>query len=525
MAKYLDFTGLQAYDELIKEFIDKNGGGIPQLTNSFILSTLSGNYLVAETYKDITFTATGLTTTTVSSLFSGLGAKAYPIFVSASGDNIVFTPLGITATNNDIENGELTIPIVNYSIVSGNYVKTEFIGKIPSSTLLETLKASQPNVIERIKTVTNTSEEELTPTDKLITIDLKPFLSSLKFGDTTLTVANNSLTISASKLKEEIEKAISVATSTAQGFMSAQDKQNLDTLYSLLGAEADTDKIVNTINEILAIFNQYPEGTNLLSALNGKVDKVEGKGLSTNDFTDAYKTKVENSVSSTDLNTLLAGYVPKTRKVNGKELSQDISVSQYRGNFSSDNQYYVGDLVSYNNKIYTCTTAHTATSGFAVDLWKLLSYTSVPTSSTTTSTDYYGLFTYGEKLKLSNLPDKETLDRNYASKDDLDDKVDKVSGKQLSTNDFTDDYKSQLDNLGDVGEDNIIEEIQIGGEKITPQDKVVNITVSKLKEKIGDATASNKGLMTTAQVTKLTNISANATADSAILISEIETLF
>lgn len=29
----------------------------------------------------------------------------------------------------------------------------------------------------------------------------------------------------------------------------------------------------------------------------------------------------------------------------------------------------------------------------------------------------------------------------------LDSKVDKVSGKQLSTNDFNDDYKSQLDNL------------------------------------------------------------------------------
>lgn len=33
--------------------------------------------------------------------------------------------------------------------------------------------------------------------------------------------------------------------------------------------------------------------------LSGKVDKVTGKGLSTNDFTDAYKTKVDNAASVT----------------------------------------------------------------------------------------------------------------------------------------------------------------------------------------------------------------------------------
>lgn len=33
--------------------------------------------------------------------------------------------------------------------------------------------------------------------------------------------------------------------------------------------------------------------------LSGKVDKITGKGLSTNDFTDAYKTKVDNAASVT----------------------------------------------------------------------------------------------------------------------------------------------------------------------------------------------------------------------------------
>ncbi len=40
--------------------------------------------------------------------------------------------------------------------------------------------------------------------------------------------------------------------------------------------------------------------------LAGKVDKLEGKGLSTNDFTNEYKTKVDNAAKQADLNTLLA---------------------------------------------------------------------------------------------------------------------------------------------------------------------------------------------------------------------------
>ena len=38
--------------------------------------------------------------------------------------------------------------------------------------------------------------------------------------------------------------------------------------------DADGDTIVNTIAEILAIFENYPEGADLVTALAGKVDKT-----------------------------------------------------------------------------------------------------------------------------------------------------------------------------------------------------------------------------------------------------------
>ena len=47
--------------------------------------------------------------------------------------------------------------------------------------------------------------------------------------------------------------------------------------------------------------------TKITNLLNGKVDKVEGKGLSTNDFTTAQKTKLEGLSNYDD--TALAGRV------------------------------------------------------------------------------------------------------------------------------------------------------------------------------------------------------------------------
>ena len=51
--------------------------------------------------------------------------------------------------------------------------------------------------------------------------------------------------------------------------MSATDKQRLDVLHALL--EEDTsNNVVDSINEVLAIFNNYPEGADLVTALAGK---------------------------------------------------------------------------------------------------------------------------------------------------------------------------------------------------------------------------------------------------------------
>lgn len=80
------------------------------------------------------------------------------------------------------------------------------------------------------------------------------------------------------------------------------------------------------------------------SAIKNKVDKVSGKGLSTNDFTNAYKDKVDSALQSyTETDPTVpawakaaskptytasdVGAVPTTRTVNGKKLSGNITLT------------------------------------------------------------------------------------------------------------------------------------------------------------------------------------------------------
>lgn len=93
----------------------------------------------------------------------------------------------------------------------------------------------------------------------------------------------------------EFKTALGNATTSLSGLMSDIDKNRLDALHALLGVTADADTVVNTINEVLMIFQTYPEGATLVDALAGKVDKTTGKGLSTNDLTDILKNNYDSA--------------------------------------------------------------------------------------------------------------------------------------------------------------------------------------------------------------------------------------
>lgn len=83
------------------------------------------------------------------------------------------------------------------------------------------------------------------------------------------------------------------------------------------------------------------EQTDLKNALDGKVDKQEGKGLSTNDYTDEEKSKLNSAIRGVkgsgtlippdnnmivDVTPSNIGAVPITRTINGRQLASDITL-------------------------------------------------------------------------------------------------------------------------------------------------------------------------------------------------------
>ncbi len=65
--------------------------------------------------------------------------------------------------------------------------------------------------------------------------------------------------------------ALNAATQSLQGMMSSTDKKRLDDLWAIFD-NGDSEGFVDTLTEILEIFESYPEGADLVSALASKVD-------------------------------------------------------------------------------------------------------------------------------------------------------------------------------------------------------------------------------------------------------------
>lgn len=98
----------------------------------------------------------------------------------------------------------------------------------------------------------------------------------------------------------------------------------------------------------------------------------------------------------------------------------------------------------------------------------------------------------------------------------LNEKVDVVSGKGLSTNDYTSAEKQKLSGIASGAQANVIESVKVNGTKLTPSSKAVDVTVptktSQLTNDSGYQSATSvesiitaKGYQTQSQVQSLIN--------------------
>lgn len=69
----------------------------------------------------------------------------------------------------------------------------------------------------------------------------------------------------------------------------------------------------------------------------------------------------------------------------------------------------------------------------------------------------------------------------------LGNKVDKVTGKGLSTNDFTDTLQTKLNGIAAGAQVNVIETVQVNGTALTPSSKTVNVQVPTTVAQLTDA--------------------------------------
>lgn len=88
----------------------------------------------------------------------------------------------------------------------------------------------------------------------------------------------------------------------------------------------------------------------------------------------------------------------------------------------------------------------------------------------------------------------------------LDEKVDKVEGKQLSTEDYTTSEKNKLAGISTGAQVNVIESVQVNGTALTPSGKAVNIDLSNYATK-GDVSAIPKFAVTVVSNLPTSNIS------------------
>lgn len=176
-----------------------------------------------------------------------------------------------------------------------------------------------------------------------------------------------------------------------------------------------------------------PVSTAQQTALDKKVDKVTGYGLSKNDFTDILKNKLDGIAEGAQVN----------------------SITGIKG--SSEEIYRTGNVsISASN------------------------------------------------IGLGNVNNTADADKpiSTAQQAALDEKVDKVAGKGLSTNDYTTDEKNKLAGIAAGAQVNVIESVKVNGTAQTISNKEIDIPVPT---KLSQLTNDIYEVATSAEITAILN--------------------
>ena len=237
---------------------------------------------------------------------------------------------------------------------------------------------------------------------------------------------------------------------------------------------ANFQHVWTTINTLFATKSELATG------LNAKVDKVEGKGLSTNDFTNAEKTKLAGVEAGAQVNKLEAV------SVNGTPLAiTDKGVNVDLGAYAKTADVEGGYVAKEEGK------------GLSTEDYTTADKTKLGGIATGAQVNVIeAVKVNGTALAVTGKAVNVDLSA-YATNDDLENKVDKVDGKGLSANDFSNVAKAKLDGVAEGAQVNVLESVKVNGAALAVTAKGVDITVPTKVSQI----TNDSGYQTAAQVT------------------------
>ena len=190
---------------------------------------------------------------------------------------------------------------------------------------------------------------------------------------------------------------------------------------------------LDTLNELAAALNNDSNfATTVITQLGTKVDKVEGKQLSTEDFTAALKTSLESLPGE-----ISGKYVKPSEGIPKTDLSSEVQESLNKADsaiqdISSkvDNSAYLEDKKNFALKTEIPTTLPASD----VSAWAKESVKPTYTAA---------------EIGLDQVNNTSDMNKpiSTATQAALDNKVDKVDGKQLSTNDYSTEEKNTVAQL------------------------------------------------------------------------------
>lgn len=190
---------------------------------------------------------------------------------------------------------------------------------------------------------------------------------------------------------------------------------------------------LDTLNEIAAALNNDSNfATTIITQLETKVDKVKGKQLSTEDFTAALKTSLESLPGK-----ISGKYVKPSKGIPKTDLSSEVQASLNKADSA------IQDISSkVNNSTYT-----EDKKTFAL---KTEIPTTLPASDVSAWAKKSVKPTYtATEIGLDQVNNTSDMNKPISTETQaaLDGKVDKVPGKQLSTNDYSAEEKSTVAQL------------------------------------------------------------------------------